>query len=132
MRENNISVVINRAIEDVFLFTITPSNTSSWIPSIEREETDEWPVKIGSRYKSVGKDGHWSEYVVTDIQTNRIFELVSKDGNYHVRYTYSALTPSQTQLEYFEWMNTGDLKDPFEQIVLDNLKNALEMKWMDT
>lgn len=126
MQENKISVVINRTVEDVFLFTITPSNTSSWIPSIEREETNEWPVKVGSRYKNVGKDGNWSEYVVTNIQANKIFELASKDGAYHVRYTYLALTPSQTRLEYFEWMNTGDLKDPFEQLVLEKLKKVLE------
>ena len=73
MRDNKIVVVINRPLKDVFLFTITPSNTPIWIPNIEQEETNEWPVKVGSVYKNAGKDGHWSEYLVTDIQDGRLF-----------------------------------------------------------
>jgi hypothetical protein len=47
MKENKVVVKINRSASDVFSFTINPSNTPKWIEDIDREETNEWPVKIG-------------------------------------------------------------------------------------
>jgi hypothetical protein len=51
--------------------------------------------------------------------------LTSVNSNYRVLYTYTDLG-NKTELEYFEWVEAGELEDPFEQDVLTKLKNVIE------
>ena len=46
MKENKITVIINKPIGEVFEFTTNPKNTHLWIPSIEEEIAEEYPPKI--------------------------------------------------------------------------------------
>lgn len=126
MKENKISVELNKSASDVFLFTINPSNTAKWIEGIKKEETNEWPVKVGSIYKNVDTSGEWSAYVLVGLEENRIFELLSEDKNYHVRYTYTPISETKSHLEYYEWVDEGNLERPFSKEVLSNLKRAIE------
>jgi len=48
MKENKISIIINKPIEEVFEFTTNPKNTHLWITSIVEEVSDEYPPKIGT------------------------------------------------------------------------------------
>ncbi len=126
MKENKISILINKPISEVFSFTINPINTAKWIEGIEKEEADEWPIKIGSTYKNVDTSGKWTEYTLTKLKENKIFELTSKEGGYHVRYVYTPVSDKSSILEYFEWVDEGDLGSPFSQEVLERLKDILE------
>ncbi|MFA6215787.1 MAG: SRPBCC family protein [Patescibacteria group bacterium] len=126
MKENKISVEINKPASDVFRFTINPSNTTKWIEEIKKEETNEWPVKVGSIYKNVDIFGKWSVYVLVRFKENRMFELLSEDKNYHVRYTYTPISETKSHLEYYEWVDEGNLQHPFSQEVLSNLKRTIE------
>ncbi len=126
MKENRISVLINKPISEVFEFTINPKNTHKWIDGIEKEETSEWTVKVGSTYRNVDAIGKWTQYILTSLDENSIFELTSKENGYHVRYTYIPVTENSCNLEYFEWMDFGELTSPFSQNVLGKLKEVME------
>jgi len=126
MKKNKLTIQIDKPIHEVFSFTITPMNTRKWIDSIIVEKSNEWPIKIGSQYRNKSKDGDWDEYTVTNFEEDKIFELVSKDKNYHVRYTYKPRSGSTSELEYFEWVDKGGLDNPFTKTTLEKLKSVLE------
>ncbi len=104
MRENKVTITINRPVEDVFEFTTNPKNTRLWIPSIQEEVSNEFPPKIGTQYKNRGENSDWDFYKVIEYESFKIFTLSDLEGNYHVRYTYHKLNHNQTKMEYFEWM----------------------------
>ncbi len=126
MQENKITIIINKPIEEVFEFTTNPKNTHLWIPSISEEVAEEYPPKIGTQYKNRGDNSDWDFYKVVDFQENKIFTLTDLDGNYHVRYTYCKLSDSQTEMEYFEWMENGELSNPFTEDIIQKLKSVME------
>ena len=126
MRENKVTIIINRPIEDVFKFTTNPKNTHLWIPSVQEEISDEFPPKMGTQYKNRSENSDWNFYKVIENKPFKVFTLSDLEGNYHVRYTYHKLNNNQTEMEYFEWMEDGELKNPFTQDILDNLKLVME------
>jgi len=126
MRENKITVIINKPIKEVFEFTTNPKNTHLWIPSIEEEIAEEYPPKINTEYKNRGKNSEWDFYKVVKFEENKIFILSDLDENYFVKYTYKKLTDNETEMEYFEWVKNGELKNPFTDDILQNLKSVLE------
>ena len=126
MRENKIIVVIDKPIDKVFLFTTNPQNTHLWIPSISEEVSDEYPPKINTIYKNRGEDNNWDKYKVVDFQKNKVFILSDLNENYFVKYTYRKLDKNKTELEYLEWMTTGELNKPFTKDILGNLKKVME------
>ena len=128
MKENKISIIINKPISEVFWFSINPANTNKWSDDIKKEETNEWPVKVGSKYRSTDGSGTWSEYTLVKFEENQIFELASEDGEYHVRYTYTSITENSTELEYFEWVDNTELSSPYSKNALEKLKELIESK----
>lgn len=74
----------------------------------------------------MNKNGEWHEYVVTAIKLNEMFEFASKEGNYHVRYTYKPIDENSFELEYFEWVDQGELEEPFTIETLKKFKAVLE------
>ena len=109
----------------MFEFTINPKNTHLWIENVQKEETNEWPIKVGSRYRNTGDDGVWDEYEVIDLKQNELFELKMVNGTYHVRYTYKPIDTNNTEITYFEWDENG-INSPFQQMALAKLKDILE------
>lgn len=128
MKENRLTIQINKTIHEVFSYTITPPNTKFWVDSIVDEKTSEWPVRIGTVYQELMKSGEWQSYTVVNFKENEVFDLVSKDGNYHVKYTYVPLGIGACELEYYEWVDLGDLEYPFTKIILEKLKAVIESK----
>ncbi len=126
MKQNKISIIINSPIEEVFDFTTNPENTPRWIDGIEKEEVNQRPIALGTIYRNVDKAGIWTEYEVVQFEKNKSFELKQNNSTYHVRYTYDLMSEKITKLTYFEWVEEGELGNPFPPSVLEKLKIVLE------
>lgn len=126
MKNNTVTIRINRPVVDVFLFTITPPNSTRWIETVVKEETSEWSIQVGTVYTLQDKQGESSKYSVTQILENELFELVAENQNYHVRYMYRKLDENSTELEYHEWVEIGEIEEPFTKNILEKLKRVLE------
>jgi len=126
MKDSKLIVRINKPVHEVFAFTLNPTNTPFWTDSIVKEEVSEKPTKIGTIYRSQNQYGKWSEYTVTAYEKDKLFILVSDDGNYNVRYTFTPINNNATTIEYYEWVSRGDLEEPFSAETLKKLKLILE------
>lgn len=126
MKEVKLSIEINKPVSDVFAFTTDPKNTSLWVSSIVHEETNEWPVKLGTIYRNRGESGEWSEYEVTDYKENEMFVFKKRNSFYHVRYDFASIGTRGTRLIYTEWVDEGEIDDPFTQEILEKLKQIME------
>lgn len=125
MKENKLTIVIEKPIEEIFQFTLNPKNTPLWIPSIEEEICDSYPPKIGSIYKNRGDNSEWTSYEIVEFEENKLFTMKIVGGVYSVRYTFKKLDHNKTELEYFEWVEKGELENPVTQDILNNLKSVM-------
>lgn len=127
MKETEITLPIHRTPQDVFNFCLDPKNTPKWVDSIVTEQTNEWPPKVGTIYRNQNRNGVWSEYKVVALDPTTMFEFKLASSPYHVRYTLRPLSPDTTELTYFEWMEDGELAEPFTPDILQKLKQVLEL-----
>lgn len=127
MKENKIAVSINVPVSFVYEFTINPNKTHLWVPGMQKEETNEWPVRVGSVYRNTSDGQVWDEYVLTDLVENKFFKLEKKNSSYVVEYHYRELSPTNSELTYFEYGE--DLNNPFNQSILDGLKVIIEKEY---
>lgn len=126
MKENKVAVEISCPVSKVFDFTTDPTKTHLWIDNIIREERNESPIRVGTEYGNLNRQGKWVEYEVVRFKKNKIFEIKQKNGSYSVRYTYETVSKSKTRLTYFEWVDEGELEEPFSLAVLEKLKKIIE------
>jgi len=126
MEENKIVIEINCPASKIFKFTLDPANTHLWIDSIVQEETNESPIRIGTEYRNLNKQGKWVVYEIVRFEPNRMFEMKQKNSSYHVRYTFERISDNKTKLTYFEWVDEGELEEPFSPAILEKLKEIIE------
>jgi uncharacterized protein YndB with AHSA1/START domain len=127
MKDLKLTIQIDKPAKDIFEFTLNPKNTPKWIDFITVEETNEWPPKLGTMYRNRGEDGdEWSELELTEYDPYKRFTLSEKDGSYNVRYTFTPLKATKTELEYYEWTDRDELSVPFTMEPLEKLKRILE------
>jgi len=127
VKDNKLRIIINRSAQAIFDYTLNPENTPKWIDGIESEETNEWPVKIGSTYKNTNGKGSWNSYKVTELVDGETFTLTSTpDLNLSVKYTFTKMTDNSTKFDYHEWVEQAPLEHVFTQDALEKLKDILE------
>lgn len=125
MKENKITIIIDRPIKEVFEFTTNPKNTHKWVTFIDEEVTDEYPPKVGSIYKNRRGDS-WNVSKVSEFEQNKYFKL--ENDTFSVKYTYEKINETSTKMTYIESVKEGDLENPFTKEVLEKLKNIIESK----
>ncbi|MFA5829621.1 MAG: hypothetical protein WC843_03950 [Candidatus Gracilibacteria bacterium] len=125
MNQSKLSIIINKSLAEVFEFVINPNNTPLWFDSIVKEVAD-LPIAMGTKYVNFNAAGQKGEYLVSKFEPDAIFQLDSVDSGYKVRYTLKAISKNETELEYLEWVDFGDLEAPCAINVLQGLKNVLE------
>jgi len=126
MKDNKLNIVINKPAAIIYNFTLDPKNTPSWVDDSAKEETSEWPVKVGTIYKNTGHNGVVLTFIMREMVPNDYFELSSDDGHYHCRYTFKDLGNNTTEYEYHEWQDDHDLDFIMSIEVLEKLKSVLE------
>ena len=128
MKNQKLTIQINRPVAEVFAFTVNPENTPRWT-DFAYEETNVWPIKIGAVYKNRTKPSSpWSKYTLTRFIKNKSFTMTKNGSPYHVRYRFKPDTEGSTLLEYYEWVDKGELDEPFTLKTLRKLKSVIESK----
>ena len=130
MKDVKQAITINCLAQEVFDFTINPENTPKWVGGVVTEQTNESPTKLGTIYKNQGHDGSWAEFEITAFEAGLMFELTKKDDNHHVKYTFKPFGDNQCELEYYVWVDNGDIDERFSreniQKILQKLKDVIE------
>ena len=126
MKDLKLNITINKPVEEVFAFATNSSNISLWYPTIKEEIPSEVKWKLGTRIKNRGDDvNDWGYYEITEFETNKKFTLSEIGNPYHVRYTFLSIGNS-TNLEYYEWVDSGEISEPASIENLELLKKCLE------
>ena len=123
MKENKLTVTINKPLPEVFTFCVTPPKANLWVPGIINETTNEWPARIGTVYTEYKNDKTLFNIIVTGYKENEFVEWKTEDDNYKVSYRFTSIDQNTTRLVYVE---TGDVSKPFTKEVLEKLKKVVE------
>ena len=125
MKENKLTIFINKPVEKVFEYSLESNNVPKWIKSIKEEIPLERPVKFGTKLKNIGfNNDNWNFYEVIDFQPNKTFTLKRLNGDYFVKYTCTQ-KDGGTEFEYFEWAE-NELDGLMEMSALELLKELIE------
>lgn len=126
MKENKLTIFINKPVKEVFEYSLESNNVPKWINSIKEEIPEERPVKLGTKLINIGVDSQeWNKYEVIDFQPPRTFTLKRLNGDYFVKYTCTE-KDNGTEFEYFEWAEYGELDGLMEMSALELLKELIE------
>lgn len=126
MKENKLTIFINKPVKEVFDYSLESDNVPKWITSIKEEVPEERPVKLGTKLKNIGINSKsWNEYEIIDFNPVKTFTLKRLNGDYFVRYTCTEKNGG-TEFEYFEWAEKGELDGVMEISALELLKELVE------
>ena len=91
MIKSEISVVINRPVEEVFAFANDLESDPQWMAAVsERKKTSEGPVGVGTTFRDTGQLlGRQIEnnYEITEYEPNMKFGIKSVSGSIPVEAT---------------------------------------------
>jgi hypothetical protein len=121
-----LRIEIARPAAEVFDFVLDPKNTSKWVSFIKFESTDDWPPHVGTIYTNTDEEGNEREFKLTELKPGESFVMSKLSNTYHVRYTVEQLEGGKSELEYYEWMDEGNLAQPFTGKELEKLKHVME------
>lgn len=126
MKENRLTIYIDKPIEEVFIYSLESDNVPKWVNSIEKEIPLERPVKLGTRLKNKGfNSNEWNEYEVIEFFPPKTFTLKKLNADYFVKYTCTK-KGNGTDFEYYEWAENKNLDDIMEMGSLELLKKQIE------
>lgn len=125
MKENKLTIFINKPVSEVFEYSLESNNVPKWITSIKEEIPSERPVRVGTQLKNIGVNSStWNYYEVTEFEQDKTFSLKMLNGDCFVKYTCTA-KDGGTEFEYLEWAN-GELEELMEMSALELLKELIE------
>ena len=126
MKENKLTIYIDKPTSEVFNYSLESNNVPKWITSIEIEVPSERPVKVGTILKNKGINSDiWNEYEVIELLSPYTFTLKKLNDDYFVKYTCIE-NGSGTNFEYLEWAENKNLDDILEMDALELLKKEIE------
>lgn len=130
--ETKQTIIIERAANDAFTFTIDPANTPKWVDGVVKEITNETPTRLGTIYKNQDSVGNWAEFEITGFDPGVMFEMTKSGDDTHVRYTFRPLEQRRCELEYSVWVSNGNISERFSQAnirtILNKLKSVIEVR----
>lgn len=69
MKENKLTIFIDKPVKEVFEYSLESNNVPKWITSIKEEIPSERPVKLGTKLKNIGVNSTiWNQYEMIDFQ----------------------------------------------------------------
>ena len=126
MKENKLTIFINKPVKEVFAYSLESNNVPKWITSIQEEIPSERPVRVGTQLKNICiNNSTWNHYEVIDFVQDKTFTLKRLNGDYFVKYTCTEKNDG-TEFEYLEWAANGDLDELMEMSALELLKKQIE------
>jgi len=130
MKKIQQTIAINCSAKQAFDFTLDPNNTPKWVSALVTEQASETPAKLGTVYKNQDASGNWREFVITQFERDKMFEMTEKGSNVHVKYTFIPLGNEDCQLQYDVTSTEGKLAGPFNAAnikqILQKLKTVIE------
>jgi len=126
MKDVRLNIDINKPVKDVWDYILDSNNIPNWFCSIKEEIPSEIPTRLGTILRNRGDDKNkWSEYEVTELIKYKKYTLRLLGTIYSVTYTFT-YKEDITELEYYEWVEDGELTDPATMEPLELLKKAVE------
>ena len=141
MIQHEVTIHINRPIEQVFAFLADSQNLRTWQSNlIENEQLTEGPLRVGTRFREVRRTGPRQSEIqaeITDFESNKRFatrtitqpkvtvsySLEREDGGTRLNYKFVMLTSGMMRL--LEPLIAGSIKKDTE-LDFQKLKHVLE------
>ena len=126
MIQHEVSIHLNRPVEQVFAYLIDPNNLRAWQSNlIENEQLTDKPLRVGSRFREVRQMGRRaSEYQaeITDFEPNRRFATKTlSEPQASVSYTFEQEN-SGTRLSYKFTLQTSGMMRLLEPLIASSIK----------
>ena len=111
MKENKLTIFIDKPVKEVFDYSLESNNVPKWITSIKEEIPNERPVKLGTKLRNIGINSQErSIYEMIAFDSPNTFTLKRLNGDYFVKYTCTE-KDNGTEFEYLEWAEKKELDD---------------------
>lgn len=129
MRENKLTIFINRPVKEVFEYSLESNNVPKWITSIKEEIPEERPVKLGTQLRNIGINSkEWNKYKMIELNPPKTFTLKRLNGDYFVKYVgdvenkinyVKMYVGNQKKISYNEMSKEEIRKDRIDSILLE-------------
>lgn len=74
MRENKLTIFINKPVKEVFDYSLESNNVPKWIIQIKEGIPEERPVKLGTQLRNIGVNSkEWNKYEMIEFEPPKTF-----------------------------------------------------------